>query len=753
MKVQKYLYDIANSLIRILAALIVAGIYLQSLFSTSFIGVITLEDGSKLGTGLYVADKPWKHILILLVVVAAGLLLYRGYRYWRAKRPNGVSVKTAFYCLSMITLCMGVLLVVATQMAPVSDPNKIYRIALQWREQDFSSYAEGGYLFRYPFQTGIVLFYYLLSFVLGIDNYIGLQFVNAIALMMIYFFLARLALCFWRREKAVSVIAFAALILWSPLSFYVTYLYGILPGMALSLAAIYCVVRYAETRRYRYVLPAVLCMGTATVLKTNCLIWMIAVICFLLYDVLAELAKGKKKTDRKWLGSLCFVILLIAGTIACNKACDRAAEYISGYEKPEGMAMISWVVMGLSEAPGGPGNYNGYIGDVFVRCHYDREQINQAGREDIQKILTQMSQHFVEEAVPFFARKNAYQWNDPSFGALNYNTGRTSAIDMPEYIDRLFNGEGRFLFFTVMNYVQTLFLLGFFLYLLLDWNSRNIWELTGAVVFLGGYLFHFVWESSASYTLPYFVLIIPYSVKGFADLIRRLDKTVRGVCGSEDRKGFLGVLFKKYRRGGAGILAAAVLFLLFTRTDSFYRTIALDDGEEAAAQFYYQKDEADHQSERSPQIVSADSGGYRYLSPYLADDRTIAMKDGGLELVPIVISEDEGGYERAAEVQDIGNKVSIQKKSEGMTIRFRSNEQVLAVDKRGGVTPVLTTYVDDNMNLYYEPSELLYYWNISAAEGGGYHITIDDMALACRNGELLLESISESDEQRWIFQQ
>ena len=170
MKVQKYLYDIANSLIRILAALIVAGIYLQSLFSTSFIGVITLEDGSKLGTGLYVADKPWKHILILLVVVAAGLLLYRGYRYWRAKRPNGVSVKTAFYCLSMITLCMGVLLVVATQMAPVSDPNKIYRIALQWREQDFSSYAEGGYLFRYPFQAGIVLFYYLLSFVLGIDD-------------------------------------------------------------------------------------------------------------------------------------------------------------------------------------------------------------------------------------------------------------------------------------------------------------------------------------------------------------------------------------------------------------------------------------------------------------------------------------------------------------------------------------------------------------------------------------------------------
>ena len=59
-------------------------------------------------------------------------------------------------------------------------------------------------------------------------------------------------------------------------------------------------------------------------------------------------------------------------------------------------------------------------------------------------------------------------------------------------------------------------------------HSRNLGFLTKKVLkdekneayylplltFIGGFVFHFFWEAKCQYTLPYFVLLIPYSVLG-----------------------------------------------------------------------------------------------------------------------------------------------------------------------------------------------------------------------------------------------
>ena len=65
-----------------------------------------------------------------------------------------------------------------TQFYPGSDPAKVYETAMQWRQGDFSSFDEEAYLFCYPFQSGIVLFLYLLSFLFGEGNFVGIQLVN-----------------------------------------------------------------------------------------------------------------------------------------------------------------------------------------------------------------------------------------------------------------------------------------------------------------------------------------------------------------------------------------------------------------------------------------------------------------------------------------------------------------------------------------------------------------------------------------------
>lgn len=763
-----------NTVIRIILLLIIAGLCLQSMFSTSFIGWIAREDGSRQERTLNIADDPWKHLGVFLLFTVLGLLIHRVHCALQAcKRQKDVQESACrkgrervLWIMSCFVLLAGTAWILLTQLAPGSDPAKVFAIAMQWRHGDFSAYAEGGYLFRYPFQAGIILFYYFLSFLFGVDNYIGPQFVNVLALAAVYILLVKLAALFWKRDKEIPAIVYTALILWIPLAFYITYLYGILPGMALSLGAVYAAAKYIDTRKYRYVVPACICMGLATVIKMNCLIYMIAIACFLLYDALDIALLTRRELGKKWIVSLGMIALMGFSVMGCNQAAERYVEYLSGYEAGDGEAMISWIVMGLQETPLGPGGYSGYIAEVFLEQEYDTEKIIEASSAEIKKILIRMSENILDDGIPFFARKNAFQWNDPTFISLDRTRNRSSATDVPPFAVSLIEGRGSVAISVWLNYAQTLLLMGVLLYLLIHWRSSNLYELTGAVIFLGGYLFHFVWESSASYTIPYFAVIIPYAAKGLTDWIRcvaGMPAAVRNYRGSERR---LKDLLWNHRIALGGCIIIMTLFVLFAGTNLFKRTIALNDGEDARVQFYHQDSGRSGflENVKNAAQTAGIREGYYYVSPCEERNLIIVEKDGKAAVAQDLTAEASSGSKNVMpvpEVDDIEHKILLYSDRKAGSVagtadikmRFRSNGQVLAaVVQEEKMQPVV--YMDDGMNLFYEPVEgVVDRWKFRKAEEEGYYIMIGDLALTCRNGELILEELAGDKEQRWVLWQ
>lgn len=611
-------YRILNSILRLLLAGVVFLLFLHSIFSTSFVGRIFLADGTEQERTLNIADSPLRHLLVFVLVTAAllvGRRLWEVYSAGRADRgtaekgSGNARGRKVFWGLTLLTVILAVSYVELTQLSPGSDPAKVYQIAMQWRQGDFSASDEGGYLFAYPFQSGIVLFFYLLSFLFGEGNFVGIQLVNVAFLAVIYGLLAKLSGLFGtaagkstegfeRREKGLQAAVYLALLFWVPLSFYVTYLYGILPGMALSLGAVWFAQRYLASRRLWYIAAASLCMGLATVIKMNCLIYLVAIACFLVCDAAALLFFSKEKRRREGAVSLLFILCMGLSVALCTSLSNALVERIAGRELPEGEVMLSWVVMGMQEAPLGPGGYNGYIGNVFAENHYDTELATQESWRDLKKIMTEMSENPLDVGLPFLARKTAFQWNDPTFICLDRTRGRKGRVQMPGWLKSMIDGRGSVGLSVALNYMQTLILTGVLLYLFLRWRKGNFYELTGAVIFLGGYLFHLFWESSASYTLPYFVCLIPYAVCGMAEWTAFLERTADRLRGTERKAAgesrevasLTGWREKTCRVFGvAAVLIFCLFVLVFTRTNLFDRTIGLDDdrnGVDASAQFY-----------------------------------------------------------------------------------------------------------------------------------------------------------------------
>lgn len=607
MKSKDRFYHIINFIIRAFLFVSVFLLFLHSIFSTSFMGWVDKEDGTLQARTLNIADSPWKHLLVLLVITMILVLCRRvgtGRRSGMADTVDGSVNGTEPYRKQYVAKAAGVIgavgvimaaaWILVTRFLPGSDPAKVCEVASQWMAGDFSAFEQGEYLFCYPFQSGIVLFYYLLSRLFGDGNYVAMQFVNLLALAAVYYLLYKIFSKFWKNEEKVLLISYLSLILWIPLMFYVTYLYGILPGMACSLGAVYLALCYLEKRKWWYMFPAALLMGMATVLKMNCLIYLVAIGCFLAYDAVDSLFISRQK-GKQWIVSLAFVAAMGLGVYGCNQATNAYVEHLSGYEMPEGEVMISWVVMGLSEAPNAPGNYNGYIGNVFFDNNFDTELATEQSIIDLKAILKRMVQSPIDSGITFFARKTAYQWNDPTFIAMERMEGRQSSIEVSSRIRDLIEGQGEVVLSVILNFVQTVILMGMLFYLFFTRKSRNLNELLVAVVFLGGYLFHMVWESSASYTIPYFVLLIPYAVRGFAEYGRWADQAFKWIMekSAEEKKADVKKCFSGKNIPLAGVAAMLiVLVILFMQTNLFDRTIALDDGADAVRQFYQMQDEA-----------------------------------------------------------------------------------------------------------------------------------------------------------------
>ena len=149
---------------------------------------------------------------------------------------------------------------------------------------------------RYPDQAGIVLLYYGIHCLFGEKDYLAIQIWNAALLTGAYFFLGRIAALLWGdKDENAQNMTLLFCVIFFPALLYVTFVYGMIPGLAFSILAFYLQLEYMRTRRLAYGIGAAVSISFAIVWKTNSLIMFIAMLVFLVYDLIMEKGERKKK--------------------------------------------------------------------------------------------------------------------------------------------------------------------------------------------------------------------------------------------------------------------------------------------------------------------------------------------------------------------------------------------------------------------------------------------------------------------------
>lgn len=370
----------------------------------------------------------------------------------------------------------------------------------------------------YPFQYSFVRYVKFVFTFLGTDNYYALQILNVLYLWLIVFFTVKnTRFMFDREQYHIGVI----LMLFFPLSFYVTYIYGNLLSLALSLASAYYLLRFLTKEGclwLNFLLIAVL--NTLAILaKSNALIFTVAEICIIF---LFLVKKAEKKT---FLRNILLIAVLLAAYALSAAAVNRSLAKYTGSDKV-GAPKIAWIAMGLQAGEFAEGWQNCYNRDVYWDNGCDTETAAALSMASIRESV----HGFLEDpkyCVKFFYRKICSEWMNPSFDAIkeiewmtvqNPNTEIRYSAPARWFLNRSPGkslDDTHFFLNEYLRIYELAIFAGAFLYLII--RRLRAADCLFMVVFIGGFMFHIFWEAACKYMLPYFVMLIPYGVIGLTD--------------------------------------------------------------------------------------------------------------------------------------------------------------------------------------------------------------------------------------------
>lgn len=475
---------------------IVAYLFGMSIFYTCFVNSSEVT--------YYIVDKPLVQIVCILLFVAALVFI-------RKKWGFEVSEKVFKIYAGTITVC-AVIFVIATQYAPTADQEYILTSAHQLLQGNYYPWEPGGYIYTYSYQNGIVLFMAVLSLVFGGYNYVAFQLLNVAALVGCFYYMYKICLYLFQ-EKHINRLIVMALFSFVPFVLYVTFVYGTIIGLMLSMLALYLEYKYFETGKIRYAVWGAVVIALAVILKMNYMIFMAAYGIMMFVDIFTN---ERKK-------SIAGLILLLAVYFAGDFAVIKVTEGIIGQDMPTGTPMLSSVAMGLQEGYLAPGWNNDYDYVSYKDSGYNVDSVKYFSKIHISNAINKFREDSAF-ANSFFARKISSQWINPTFECFWIQNSREHTTEDAGWITSLTDTGGILnkIALRVFNIVQSIIYFGAFLYVLLGLKKARINELVFAIITIGGFLFYIVWEGKCQYTIPYFVMIIPYAVLGYDMLTKRL---------------------------------------------------------------------------------------------------------------------------------------------------------------------------------------------------------------------------------------
>ncbi len=423
-----------------------------------------------------------------------------------------VSIRILEIGLAVWTAILGVIWIYSVTSVPAADSANLFEAATNSANDDyskffnnsgfyFSEYYNGhNYFHFFPFQLGFVFFSEIVYRIFGTDSSMPVQIINVLSLASAYFALARITALLFKR-KSIEFIAILLLAVCFQPVFLCTFVYGNIIGMSTAVWACLFLIKYFQTNRWVWIIPAACLLMLSTIVKYNNLIYLVAFVIMLILHAVK---------NKMWQ-SLAFALAMCILCVGSSKLIIMSYEARANTQFESGLTQTMYFDLGLQESPMAPGWYTKTAVNDYMKGGFDAERGNAVAQTSIDRRLEEMSDD-LGYAFDFFGKKILSQWNEPSYESIWISQVKQHSHELSDLAKDIYNNGFRGQLFALhfnfyMQILFVLFALG--IYLLFIDRKTNIETVLLPLVLLGAFGYHLLFEAKSQYACTYIPLLVP----------------------------------------------------------------------------------------------------------------------------------------------------------------------------------------------------------------------------------------------------
>lgn len=393
----------------------------------------------------------------------------------------------------------------ATHSIPTADQKSVLDCAEGLIHGNYECMTPKGYLQYNRHQVGLTAFYELFSrtFTGGNVNYQAICAFNVCMIVGIFYELYLITKALTERKEVIILELILSFGMFQ-LMMYSTFAYGLIPGLFFSLAGIFHLLRLLKSKCWKDGILMAFMLAIAVVLKSNYMIFVIAVGIILI---------GKAIAEKKGIYVLSVFLTLVI-FLSINTAAQKTYESRTGMEFGDTIPNSAYLAMGMQDGAMAPGWFNGYNHVTYRLNDYDAEITDQISKQYIRERIGEFAKDPLE-CLKFYYYKIVSQWNEVTYECfwISTNAGNHSQ-ELSKTVQDLYTGKLHTAAESGMNLYQFLM---FFGTLITVWRLRKNKDLSKVILILcilGGFLFHILWEGKSQYIISYFPLFLPCAAAG-----------------------------------------------------------------------------------------------------------------------------------------------------------------------------------------------------------------------------------------------
>ena len=442
-------------------------------------------------------------VLIYVLIDIALIFLFK-----ILSRKTKINKKIFLIIALIIYVIVSVLWVNSSNLQPVDDSKSVNDLAVAFAQGDMEKVKTSGYIEKCPHQIGMIALFAGVYKLFGTTNYRAIQYLNIVANVFTIIFILLITEKLSKKYKTNKISSCILTLTFIPLILLETYVYGDYLGLAFSLAGIYFIMKYKEKNKIRFLIISSLFMLFAYVVKMNYVIITIAIIIYLgLYLIKQE----DKKEIAKNVGII--LIYVFISVLPFSLAKTYSTKKL-GCDPMQSIPSSVYMYMGMNESY----RANGWYSDLAIEAWQDTELAHSTYPQKIKTRVKELLKH-PRYTTKFYWNKTISGWMDPYFQSIWYNV---EGDNKDQTMENIINSTK---YKIAENYQKAIVILiygGAFIGILKNRKNLNEELMLILIIFIGGVLFHTIWEMKSRYTLPYVIMLIPASSIGIQYFIDKI---------------------------------------------------------------------------------------------------------------------------------------------------------------------------------------------------------------------------------------